>query len=129
MSDQVRKAPVFDEAGNETSGQDKPEHVLLSGGTVGCYIGEGLGLYIDPATDALNVGPVYDHGDDDLPDWPRFPSDYEVYFATMVIRQAAPLIIENWESDIPLTDEELGTFYALPRYEDHELPKPPDGGL
>jgi hypothetical protein len=129
MSESVRKAPVFNEAGEETSGQPKPEHVLLSDGKVGCYIGEGLGLYLDPDTEALNVAPVFDHGDDDLPSWPRFPSDYEVYFATMVIRCAAPIIISNWEDDLPLSDEELETYYALPVIEDHQLPKPPDGGL
>jgi hypothetical protein len=129
MSEQVRKAPVFDDAGAETSGQAKPERVLLSGGKVGCYIGEGLGLYIDPGTEALGIAPVYDHGDDELPAWPRFPTDYEVYFATMVFRTSAPLIIENWENDVSLSDEAAETYYALPRYEDHQLPAPPDGGL
>jgi hypothetical protein len=128
VSEPVAKAPVFDDAGNETSGAPKPEHVLLAEHKVGCYIGEGLGLYVDPDTDALNVAPVYDHGDDDLPSWPRFPSDYEVYFAAMVIRMAVPIIIENWESDAPLSDEEIEQLYRPP-YEDHQLPKPPDGGL
>ena len=128
MSENVHKAPVFDEAGNETSGQDKPERVLLSDGKVGCYIGAGLGLYLDPDTEALNVAPVFEHGDDELPNWPRFPSDYEVYFATMVIRAAAPMIIANWEDSLPLSDEELETFYALPVYEDHQLPDPGEKG-
>ena len=128
MSEQSKVVlPVFDDAGMDTSGQPGPEKVLLLGGLTGKYIGAGLGLYVDPATETLNIAEVLDGEPEEMD---RFPTDYEVYFATMVITTVLPILRERWEDEAPLTDEEVATFYALPVYEDHQLPKPPpDGGL
>jgi hypothetical protein len=121
----VAVPPVFDEAGNDTSGQAKPERVLLSGGQTGLYVGEGFGLYVDPSVLTLNIEQVVE-GEPDTE--AKVPTDYEAYFATMVIRWVAPIIIRNWEDALPLSQEELETFYALPVYEDHQLPDPGEKG-
>ncbi len=128
MSDDKVITPVFDSHGMDTSGGPKPEKVRLSGKVVGYYIGHGFGLYVDPEDATLSIGVVYEPDPEPLPEEGRLPSDYEVYFATMVLRETVPVLYEDWSEGQPVTDEELETFYALPVYEDHQLPDPEQKG-
>jgi hypothetical protein len=116
---------VFDEHGAETSGQDKPLRVELMDGHTGIFIGEGFGLFVDPATDALGIAEAVDEGEPDPQ--AKVPSDYEVYFAAMVVAAVVPVVAEHL-LDGDYISEAMDQFYRPP-YEDHPLPKPPDGGL